>query len=160
MTATTPAAASAPAASLAVPASAPAAPSRRADTGVRALQIVLALFFAIPSAGPKLVGHSSAAASFDAIGLGDWFMYLVGALELAGAVALVVPALSGVAALALIGLMAGALVTQIAFLGGQFWYTPVVFAVLLAVVARTRRDRTAALLRRVGGRVPSGTRGV
>ncbi|GGU20655.1 DoxX family protein [Streptomyces lavendofoliae] len=130
-----------------------AAPSRRADIGAWALQIVLALFFAIPSAGPKLVGHSSAAASFDAIGAGDWLMYLVGVLELAGAVALVVPALSGVAALALTGLMAGALVTQLAFLDGRFWFTPVIFAVLLGVVARTRRDRTAALLRRVRGRV-------
>ncbi|MFC8917400.1 DoxX family protein [Streptomyces sp. NPDC057116] len=77
---------------------APAAPatttpvlSRRADIGVWVLQIVLALFFAIPSAAPKLVGHSSAAEAFDTIGFGDWFMYLVGALELAGAIALVVP---------------------------------------------------------------------
>ncbi|QGV81184.1 DoxX family protein [Streptomyces ficellus] len=146
MTATTPATATGPAL-----ATAPAL-SRRANTGVWALQIVLALFFAIPSAGPKLVGHSSAAVSFDAIGFGDWFMYLVGGLELAGAVALVIPALSGVAALALIGVMGGAVVAQIAYLGAEFWYTPVVFAVLLAVVARARRADTARLVARVRGR--------
>ncbi|MFF8292201.1 DoxX family protein [Streptomyces sp. NPDC016309] len=122
------------------------APTRRADIGVRVLQIVLALFFAVPSAAPKLVGHASAAESFDTIGFGDWFMYLVGALELAGAVGLVVPLLSGVAALALIGLMAGALVTQLVFLDGRYWFTPVVFAALLAVVARTRRHHNAELL--------------
>jgi uncharacterized membrane protein YphA (DoxX/SURF4 family) len=120
--------------------------SRRTDIGVWTLQIVLALFFAIPSAAPKLVGHSSAAQSFDAIGFGDWFMYLVGALELVGAIGLVTPVLSGVSALALIGLMAGAVVTQLVFLDGQYWFTPVIFAALLAVVARTRRHRTAELL--------------
>ncbi|TDF48399.1 DoxX family protein [Streptomyces sp. WAC05374] len=132
---------------------APAAPatttpvlSRRADIGVWVLQIVLALFFAIPSAAPKLVGHSSAAEAFDTIGFGDWFMYLVGALELAGAIALVVPVLSGVSALALIGLMAGALLAQLVFLGAEYWFTPVIFALLLAVVARHRRHHTARLL--------------
>ncbi|MEV3991747.1 DoxX family protein [Streptomyces sp. NPDC049837] len=127
---------------------APAAPvlSRRADIGVWTLQIVLALFFAIPSAAPKLVGHSSAAEAFDTIGFGDWFMYVVGALELAGAIALVIPVLSGVSALALIGLMAGALVTQLVFLGGQYWFTPVIFAALLGVVAWHRRHQNTRLL--------------
>ncbi|MEU0271268.1 DoxX family protein [Streptomyces sp. NPDC006307] len=124
----------------------PAGLSRRADIAVRVLQIVLALFFAIPSAGPKLVGHSSAAESFDAIGAGDWLMYTVGALELAGAIALVVPILSGVSALALIALMAGAFVTQLAVLDGKYALTPVIFAALLAVVARTRRHHNAELL--------------
>ncbi|MBT2366670.1 DoxX family protein [Streptomyces sp. ISL-10] len=40
-------------------------------------------------------------------------MYLVGGLELAGAVALVIPILAGVSAIALMGLMIGAFVTQI-----------------------------------------------
>ncbi|MET9428549.1 DoxX family protein [Streptomyces sp. NPDC003036] len=124
----------------------PAGLSRRSDIAVRVLQILLALFFAIPSAGPKLVGHSSAAESFDAIGAGDWLMYTVGALELAGAIALVVPILSGVSALALIALMAGAFVTQLAVLDGKYALTPVIFAALLAVVARTRRHHNAELL--------------
>ncbi|MFJ8646765.1 DoxX family protein [Streptomyces sp. NPDC093546] len=120
--------------------------SRRADIAVRVLQIVLALFFAIPSAGPKLVGHWSAAESFDVIGAGDWLMYTVGALELAGAIALVIPILSGVSALALIALMAGAFVTQLTVLDGKYALTPVIFAALLAVVARTRRHHNAELL--------------
>ncbi|MEU7277823.1 DoxX family protein [Streptomyces sp. NPDC045431] len=124
----------------------PSGLGRRADIGVRVLQIVLALFFAIPSAGPKLVGHRSAAESFDAIGAGDWLMYTVGALELVGAIALVVPILSGLSALALIALMAGAFVTQLTVFDGQYAATPVVFAVLLAVVARTRRHHNAELL--------------
>ncbi|MFG2770149.1 DoxX family protein [Streptomyces sp. NPDC048350] len=120
--------------------------SRRADISVRVVQILLALAFAIPSAGPKLVGHWSAAESFDAIGWGDWLMYTVGALELAGAVALVIPILSGAAATALIGLMIGACITQLTVFDGQYALTPVLFAVPLAVIAWTRRDRTAELL--------------
>ncbi|MEU6983537.1 DoxX family protein [Streptomyces sp. NPDC046324] len=119
---------------------------RRADISVRVVQILLALAFAIPSAAPKLVGHWSAAESFDKIGWGDWLMYTVGALELAGAVALVIPILSGAAATALIGLMAGAFVTQLTVFDGQYALTPVLFAVPLAVIAWTRRDRTAELL--------------
>ncbi|MFG2331297.1 DoxX family protein [Streptomyces sp. NPDC048604] len=118
---------------------------RKADIAVRVLQWVLALFFAIPSAGPKLVGHWSAAEGFDTIGWGDWFMYTVGGLELAGAIALVIPVLSGAAATALIGLMAGAFVFTLTFFDGQNAATPVIFAVLLAVVAWTRRDQNARL---------------
>ncbi|MEU8530222.1 MULTISPECIES: DoxX family protein [Streptomyces] len=119
--------------------------SRRADISVRVLQIVLALFFAIPSASPKLVGHASAAEGFDKIGWGDWFMYTIGGLELAGAIALVIPVLSSVAATALIGLMVGAFVFTLTFFDGQFWFTPVIFAVLLAVVAWNRREQNARL---------------
>jgi uncharacterized membrane protein len=45
---------------------------------------------------------------FATIGIGQWFRYVVGALELAGAVGVLIPRLSGLAALGLIGLMAGA----------------------------------------------------
>ncbi|MFG2644314.1 DoxX family protein [Streptomyces sp. NPDC048370] len=123
--------------------------SRRADISVRVLQILLALAFAIPSAGPKLVGHWSAAESFDRIGWGDWLMYVVGALELAGAVALLVPVLSSAAASALIGLMIGAVVTQLTVFDGQYALTPVLFAVPLAVIAWTRRHHNAELVARL-----------
>ncbi|WP_031072714.1 DoxX family protein [Streptomyces sp. NRRL S-118] len=136
MTATTPAASPSSAAVL----------SRRTDLGVRVLQIVLALFFAVPSAGPKLVGHWSAAESFDRIGFGDWFMYAVGTLELAGAVALVVPLLAGASALALTGLMAGAFITQLAVFDGRYALTPVLLALPLVLIAWTRRHRTGHLL--------------
>lgn len=123
-----------------------AGPSRRTDLAVRTLQIVLALFLAIPSAGPKLIGHSVAAESFDTIGFGDWFMYLTGALELAGAVALVIPILSGVSAIALIGLMIGAFITQMTVFDGENALTPVIFLVLFAVVARVRWHKTVELV--------------
>lgn len=120
--------------------------SRRGDLSVRVLQVLLALAFAIPSAGPKLVGHWSAAETFDRIGWGDWLMYAVGALELAGAVALLIPVLSSAAATGLVGLMIGALVTQLAVFAGQYALTPVVFAVPLVVIAWTRRHHNQELI--------------
>ena len=121
-------------------------PSRRADVTVRVLQIVLALFFAVPSAGPKLVGHWSAAESFDRIGWGDWLMYTVGALELAGAIALLVPILSSAAATALTGLMIGAFVTQLTVFDGENALTPLILAVPLVAIALTRRRHNGELL--------------
>lgn len=130
-----------------------AGPSRRTDRTVRTLQIVVALFMAIPSAGPKLIGHSTAAETFDVIGFGDWFMYLTGVLELAGAVALVIPILSGVSAIALSGLMIGAFITQMTVFDGENALTPMIFLALFAVIARVRRQQTAALVALVRRRV-------
>lgn len=127
-------------------------PGRRLHLAVRGLQILLALFFAVASAAPKLVAHSSATVGFDRIGYGDWYMYLVGGLELAGAIALVIPILSGISAIALMGLMIGAFVTQLTVFDGQNALTPVIFFVLLAVVARVRRQHTAQFVARVRSR--------
>ncbi|MEU6095576.1 DoxX family protein [Streptomyces sp. NPDC047079] len=140
-----------------VPASRPAsaAPSvsrgrsRRAEISLRALQIVLALFYGLASALPKLIAHSSAVESFDRIGWGSTGMYAIGALELAGAVALLVPLLSSVAAMALCGLMAGAFAVQLTVFDGQYAATPLILIVPLTVIAWARRHRTAELVRLV-----------
>lgn len=120
--------------------------SRRPHLAVLTLQIVLALFMGIASAAPKLIGHSSAAESFDKIGFGDWFMYLTGGLELAGAIALVIPILSGLSALAFMGLMIGAFITQVTVFGGQYAITPVILFVVFGGIAWVRRNHTAELV--------------
>ncbi|WP_431960207.1 DoxX family protein [Actinacidiphila sp. bgisy160] len=120
---------------------APSHDRSRADTAVWALQILLGLFFAIASATPKLVAHSSAVESFDVIGYGSWFMYLIGALELAGAIGLVVPRLAGIAAVAFIGLMVGAFTFQVVYFDGRNAATPIVIAALLGVIAWRRLRR-------------------
>jgi uncharacterized membrane protein YphA (DoxX/SURF4 family) len=123
----------------------PAVRRDRAAKALTALQIVLALFYALASATPKLLGIAAARDSFDRISFGDWFMYLTGALEFAGAVALLIP-LYQVAAVALIGLMIGATVTRITVFDGHNAATPAILMLPLAVIARARRDSTAALL--------------
>ncbi|MFF3563297.1 DoxX family protein [Streptomyces sp. NPDC002574] len=115
---------------------------RRANAALWTLQIVLALFFAFASAMPKLIAHPSAVESFDVIGYGTWFMYLIGALELAGAIGLVVPRLAGITAIAFIGLMIGAALFQIAYFDGENVATPVVIGLLMGLIA-WRRPRRA-----------------
>lgn len=132
-------------------ASKPATSRRVLNIALWTLQILLALFFAFASAYPKLTGHPSAAVTFDVIGYGDWFMYLVGALELAGAIGLLIPVLSGFTALAFIALMIGAFVYEVTVIGAGFWYTPLVLVVLFALIAWGRRDRTAQLFSLLSG---------
>jgi len=60
---------------------------RRARIALRTLQVLLALFYGIASALPKLIGNHYAVDAFDKIGWGSTGMYTIGALELAGAVA-------------------------------------------------------------------------
>ncbi|MGW5094747.1 DoxX family protein [Streptomyces nodosus] len=120
---------------------------RRAEIALWSLQIVLALFYGIASALPKLIAHPSAVESFDTIGWGSAAMYLIGALELAGAVVLLVPVLSSVAAVALSALMVGAFIVQLTSFDGENAATPLILMVPLILIAWARRHRTAELAR-------------
>jgi hypothetical protein len=95
----------------------------------------------------KLTGAPEMIALFDAVGVGQWFRYATGALEVLGAVLLLVPALAGVGALVLVPVMLGAVLTHLFVIGGS----PAIPLGLLAVVASVafaRRDRTLRLLGR------------
>ncbi|MER6562546.1 DoxX family protein [Streptomyces sp. NPDC001027] len=120
---------------------------RRARIALRSLQVILALFYGVASALPKLIAHPSAAEAFDTIGWGSVGMYTIGVLELAGAVALLVPVLQSAAAIALGALMVGAFVVQVTVFGGQNAATPLILLVPLALIAWTRRESNAGLLR-------------
>ncbi|MGW0164819.1 DoxX family protein [Streptomyces sp. NPDC003343] len=122
---------------------------RRAEISLYGLQIALALFYAVASALPKLIAHPSAAESFDRIGWGSTGMYIIGALELAGAIALLIPVLSSVAAAALSALMVGAFIVQLTVFDGQNAATPLILLVPLILIAWARRPRAAELLRPV-----------
>ncbi|GAA4667487.1 hypothetical protein GCM10023214_71860 [Amycolatopsis dongchuanensis] len=87
---------------------------------------------------------------FDEIGAGQWFRYLVGVLELAGAIGLVVPALTGLAALGLSALLVGATCTQLFVLGEPLYaLTPAALAIVAGVLAYARRESTKSLLARL-----------
>ncbi|WP_255952549.1 DoxX family protein [Streptomyces odontomachi] len=124
-----------------------ARPGRRAHIALYALQVVLGLFYAGASALPKLIAHPSAVQSFHDLGWGSGAMYTIGALELAGGIALMIPVLSAVSAVALIALMIGAFITQLTAFDGQNAATPALLVVPLALIAWARRHRTAELLR-------------
>lgn len=111
------------------------------------LQAVVAVFFLVAAAGPKLLGQQYAVDMFAQIGAGQWLRYLVGALELAGAIALVIPLLAGLAGLGLAALMVGAFVTQLLvpeLVGPAL--TPAILAVLFGAIAWGRWPQTKALV--------------
>src|SRR5258705_4443421 len=93
----------------------------------------------------KLSGNPQLVALFEAIGLGQWFRYLTGSLEVAGAILLLIPRTSGLAALMLAGVTACAVVTHVFIVGGS----PLAATILLVVtglVAWGRWQRTMSLL--------------
>src|SRR6266478_5714814 len=92
----------------------------------------------------KLSGNAQLVGLFEAIGLGQWFRYLTGALEVTGAFLLLIPRTSGLGALMLAGVMVGAVVTHV-FIGRR---SPLMAIILLVVTggAWGRRRRTVNLL--------------
>ncbi|NUT25073.1 MAG: DoxX family protein [Streptomyces sp.] len=122
---------------------------RRARIALRGLQVLLALFMGIASALPKLIAHSSAADTFNELGWGSAGMYTIGALELAGAIALLIPVLQSLAAMAFIALMVGAFIVQVAAFDAQYAATPIILIVPFALIAWARRSSNADLLRLV-----------
>lgn len=86
--------------------------NRPAAVALWALQVLLAIVFAL-IALPKIMGDPISAPPFDLIGLGTPGMVVVGWLELAGAIALLVPRLCGLAAICQIFLMTGATVLTV-----------------------------------------------
>lgn len=133
----------------AAPSSSCTARGRAARISLGALQIVLGLFYAFASALPKLIAHPSAAESFDKLGWGSTGMYIIGSLELAGAVGLLIPLLSSVAAVALSALMVGAFIVNVTVVHGPYVATPLILILPLALIAWARRSHTAELVRLV-----------
>jgi len=93
----------------------------------------------------KLSGNAQMVGLFEAIGIGQWFRYLTGALEVAGAILLLIPRTSGLGALMLAGVMACAVMTHLFIVGGSPLGAIILF-VVTAVVAWGRRERTINLL--------------
>jgi putative oxidoreductase len=128
--------------SLTVDSSFPVYRSRTASISLWGVQVVLAGMFLL-AGGSKLAGAPAMVALFDAIGVGQWFRYVTGSIEVVSAVALLVPALAPFGALALVATMTGAVATHLFVVGGS----PVVPALLLigaAVIAWSRRDGLSA----------------
>lgn len=110
------------------------------------VQAVLAVGF-VMAALPKLTGDPAMVELFDAVGVGQWLRYVVGVLEIAGAIGLLVPRLCGLAALGLSLLLIGASLTNIVALGASP-AIPIGYLLLAAVVVWFRRASIRALVRR------------
>ena len=124
-----------------------ARPSRR--IGAWTLQGILATAF-LAAGVAKLTGAPFMVDLFAQIGVGQWFRFVTGAVEVAGAVALLVPGLASVAGLWLGVTMIGA-VTAHLFVLHTSPVPAIVLGVLNALVVYLRRDELVALLHRVKG---------
>lgn len=122
-------------------------PTRR--IGAWTLQIVIAAAF-LAAGSAKLAGVPFMVDLFKQIGLGQWFRILTGLVEVAGAIALLVPGLASLGALWLGGTMVGAVVTHV-FILHTGPVPAIVLGLLNAVVVYLRRDELAALLERIKG---------
>ena len=98
----------------------------------------LAVAAFLAAGGSKLASAPAMVEMFAKLGAGQWFRYLTGSLEVTGAVALLVPRTAFYGAMLLAAVMAGAIVTHLAVLGGS----PIPALVLLVIVG------TVAWLRR------------
>jgi putative oxidoreductase len=110
------------------------------------VQIGLALMF-LMAGGNKLGGNPMMVGLFDAIGIGQWFRYVTGVLEVTGAVLLLVPRISGIGAALLVPVMLGAITTHLVVLHNSP-AMPLGLLVGLAFVAWGRRDQILAAVRR------------
>ena len=118
--------------------------SRAGLIGLWVAQIALACFFLL-AGGSKLAGVPETVTLFEAIGVGQWFRYVTGLIEVGSAIALLVPSLALFGAVALVATMLGAIATHVFVLG----VSPAVPAVLLLaalVVVWARRGQLFAAL--------------
>ena len=104
------------------------------------LQVLAALAF-LAAGGSKLAGSPMMVAEFQKIGLGQWFRYVTGLLEITGAVAVVVPKTAFYGAALLATVMVGALIAHAAVLGLAIAMPAFFLLVLTGTIAYFRRPR-------------------
>ena len=104
---------------------------------------LLALAF-VAAGSAKLYGVPMLVEEFQHIGLGQWFRYFTGGLEIVGAILLLLPQRALFGALLLSCIMIGATFTHLFVIGGSP-VPAIVLLVLNAVVAYAERGRIASL---------------
>ena len=122
-------------------------PTRR--IGAWTLQGILAAAF-LAAGFAKLAGVPFMVDLFEQIGLGQWFRIATGIVEVAGAIALLVPGLASIGALWLGFTMVCAVATHV-FVLHTSPVPAIVLGVLNAVVRYLRRNEVVALLHPLRG---------
>jgi putative oxidoreductase len=119
--------------------------SKAKNIALWALQLAAAGMFFMAGYS-KLSGDPQMVGLFNAIGVGQWFRYLTGSIEVGSAALLLIPGLAGVGALLLVPTMAGALLTHALIVGGNFVPALVLF-IVASIIAYGRGNRTLRLLK-------------
>jgi uncharacterized membrane protein YphA (DoxX/SURF4 family) len=103
--------------------------------------VTVLLAAAFVSAGSMKFFSAEAATQFAQFGYPGWFLVLIGVIEVAGGVALLVPRLAPIAAAGLGVVMVGAVFTVLRHDDAVKALAPLVFLVLLGMVAYARSPR-------------------
>jgi putative oxidoreductase len=118
------------------------APRRWTSISLWAVRGLLALAFAAAGTA-KLYGVPMLVEEFEHIGLGQWFRYLTGTLEILGAVLIIIPSTVAFGAALLCCIMIGAIFTHVFVIGGS----PLPAIVLLALSAIVAYAKRSMILR-------------
>jgi putative oxidoreductase len=102
-------------------------------------QVALALMF-LMAGGSKLAGVPAMVSLFDAIGVGQWFRYVTGVIEVTSGIALLVPSAALFGAMLLIPTMLGAIVINL-FVVPSSPVMPLLLLLGAAAVAWVRRHQ-------------------
>ena len=105
------------------------------------LQIAAAAMF-LMAGGSKLAGAEPMVDMFDAIGVGQWFRYVTGGIEVVSALLLLMPSTAAIGAALLVFVMVGAIITHLTILHSSP-AMPIVLLVICAIVFVLRRERMA-----------------
>jgi uncharacterized membrane protein YphA (DoxX/SURF4 family) len=114
-----------------------AAPSKKANIFLWILQILAAAMF-LMAGGSKLAGAPPMVAMFAKIGIGQWFRYVTGGIEVASAILLLIPRLSALGGFLLACTMIGAIITHVFVVGGNPGI-PIVLLLITAIITWQRR---------------------
>ena len=114
------------------------APRRWSSIGLWTARTLLALVF-VAAGAAKIYGVPMLVAEFEHIGLGQWFRYLTGGLEVAGAALIIIPSTVVFGAVLLCCIMIGAVFTHLFVIGGSA-IPAIVLLVLSVIVAYAKRS--------------------
>ena len=106
------------------------------------LRVLLTAAF-VMAGGAKLMGAEMMVQTFDAVGVGQWFRYVTGLIEIGGAILLWIPAYRLVGAVLLAVTMVGATLAHLLILGPSA-VPAIVLGVMAAVVIYLERNATKA----------------
>jgi putative oxidoreductase len=93
----------------------------------------------------KLSGDEQMVQMFAAIGIGQWFRYVTGLIEVVSAILLLIPALSGIGALLAVPMMIGVSLIQLLVIGGSP-VLPIGLLIIASIVAWGRKETTLRLI--------------
>ncbi len=115
----------------------PAKPSKGVNAFLWVLQILTAAAF-LAAGGAKLAGVPQMVDVFQKVGVGQWFRYVTGLLEVLGGIGLLIPRVTFYAAALLAVVMVGAVISHLTVLGGSP-AAPIGLLVFSGVIAYFRR---------------------